>query len=227
MNERVTYRDKTVPWSVIINSVQRLGDVLVCVNCTMPTEVQLSIGDTIAIDVQPTSGVLRRYTVSSVSTSAFEFIAFRTQRGPATAFLDMLSDGGHIHGQGPERPVKLPTGNQRYVVVLGDETVVGTAVAVLSATASPVSLAIKTSLSIPDIPQLNGITTCATCDNDDDMKQWLTDFVTQHGSENVEVFLVGEQSANQLLRQHAFSLGVSKENLATRTFWRPDKAGLE
>jgi NADPH-dependent ferric siderophore reductase len=56
---------------------------------------------------------------------------------------------------------------------------------------------------------------------------WLTSFLESHGTQDSGVILVGEQSANQALRQHAFSLGLDKGRLATRTYWRPDKSGLE
>ena len=227
MNDRVTYRDKTVPWLVRVIDVVRYGDVFVRVVSEMPTNVQLSVGDTVAIDVNPQSGVLRRYTVSSVDDSSFEFVAFRTQRGPATAFLDVLLPDTQLFGQGPERPVKMPTADLGHVAVLGDETVVGTAVATLSSTSAPISVVVTSKIAIPDIDQLAGATQVQVYSNYDDTKNWLTQYVAQHGSDNVGIFLVGEQAANQSLRQHSFGLGVAKERVATRTFWRPDKEGLE
>lgn len=227
MNDRTTYRDKTVPWSVRVTDVVRYGDVFVRVVSEIPTNVQLSVGDTVAIDVRPQSGVLRRYTVSAVSDSSFEFVAFRTQRGPATTFLNSLVPDAQLFGQGPERPVKLPTADLGHVVVLGDETVVGTAVATLCSTTAPVSVVVTSNIPLPVIDQLTNATQVQVCSTDDDTKNWLTHYVAQHGSDNVGIFLVGEQAANQSLRQHSFGLGVAKERVATRTFWRPDKEGLE
>lgn len=223
----MTYRDKTVPWTVDVMSVNRINDVFVHVVCGMPSNVQLSIGDTIAVDVEPTAAVFRRYTVSKVLPDSFEFVAFRTQRGPATAYLDGLAQGAQLHGQGPERPIKLPSEDMSAVAVMGDETVVGTAVAVIESTTAPVAIAMKSSVEVPLVQLLPTATQAVTHSDDESMKKWLTEFVEQHGTDNVGIFLVGGQSANQLFRQHAFGLGVHKDRVATRTFWRPDKAGIE
>jgi NADPH-dependent ferric siderophore reductase len=227
VNEITTYRDKTVPWTVSVERVERFDDAFVRVRCSLPSNTQLVPGDTIGVDVSPSTSTLRRYTVSQVTAGSFEFIGFRTERGPATSYLDQLSAGDELHGQGPERPVKLPAPEMQHVAVLGDETVVGTAVAITGATSHPVSVAVKTSRSLSQVLSVVGAHSVSACLNEDEMKAWLTNFLERHGTEDAGVFLVGEQSANQALRQHAFSLGLQKDRLATRTFWRPDKSGLE
>lgn len=227
VNERVTYRDKTVPWTVSVLEVARYDNAFVRVVCSLPLNAPLVPGDTVGVDVEPQTQKLRRYTVSRVTDGTFEFIGFRTQRGPATPYLDNISVGDELHGQGPERPVKLPSPEVGHVAVLGDETVVGTSIAIAGATSAPVSVAVKTAQSLSQIMPTMGTGSVSTCVNDDEMKSWLSDFFQHNGIETASVFLVGEQSANQTLRQHAFSLGLDKERLATRTFWRPDKAGLE
>jgi len=223
----VTYRDKTVPWAVSIVEIERYDDAFVRVVCAMPTNTPLVAGDTIAVDVAPPSQLFRRYTVSRTTDTTFEFVCFRTTRGPATSYLDQLSVGDGLNGQGPERPVKLPTADMVHVAVLGDETVIGTAIAVMGAAKNPISVAVKTTHTVEGISRALTPGVLSACSDEDDMKSWLTDFLTTNGIDAVGVFLVGEQSANQALRQHAFSLGVSKDRLATRTFWRPDKVGLE
>lgn len=227
MSDVVTYRDKTVPWAVSIVEIERYDDAFVRVVCAMPTNTPVVAGDTIAVDVAPPSQLFRRYTVSRTTDTTFEFIGFRTARGPATEYLDQLSVGDALSGQGPERPVKLPTADMAHVIVIGDETVIGTAVAVSGANPKPVAVAVKTTHSVEQVSQVLQPSMLSVCADEEAMKSWLTDFLTNTGVEKVGVFLVGEQSANQALRQHAFSLGVSKERLATRTFWRPDKVGLE
>ena len=227
MSDVVTYRDKTVPWTVSIVEIERYDDAFVRVVCTMPTNTPLVAGDTIAVDVAPPSQLFRRYTVSRTTDTTFEFIGFRTARGPATEYLDQLSVGDALSGQGPERPVKLPTADMAHVIVMGDETVIGTAIAVMGAAKNPISVAVKTTHTVEGLSSALTPGMLSACSDEDDMKSWLTDFLTTNGIDAVGVFLVGEQSVNQALRQHAFSLGVSKERLATRTFWRPDKVGLE
>lgn len=207
--------------------MERYDDAFVRVVCAMPTNTPLVAGDTIAVDVVPATQMLRRYTVSRVTDGTFEFIGFRTSRGPATTYLDQLSVGDDLDGQGPERPVKLPTADMTHVAILGDETVIGTAVAVIGATHNPTAVAVKTTKSVEQISHFLSATALSACTDDEAMKSWLTDFLTSKGADNVGIFLVGEQASNQSLRQHAFSLGVSKGCVATRTFWRPDKAGLE
>ena len=227
MSNTTTYRDKTVPWSVAVVDVEGYDGAFVRVTCEMPSNTPLATGDTIAVDVAPTTQTFRRYTVSRITDATFEFIGFRTARGPATEYLDQLSAGDALNGQGPERPVKLPTADMAHVVVMGDETVIGTAVAVSGATPNPVAVAVKTTHGVEQVSQFLQPSVLSVCVDEEAMKSWLTNFLTNTGVESVGVFLVGEQSANQALRQHAFSLGVGKERLATRTFWRPDKVGLE
>ena len=223
----MTYRDKTVPWTVGVVDIARFDDAFVRVVCESPANVSLVPGDTVAIQVEVSSQTLRRYTVSCTSSDTFEFVAFRTQRGPATPYLDGLSVGAQVQGQGPERPVKLPSNDMTHVAVMGDETVVGTAIAIAGATRCPVSIAMKTTNALDQVSAFVGASAMEACRDEDAMKSWLADFLTSQGTANVGVFLVGEQSVNQSLRQHAFSLGLDKDRLATRTFWRPDKAGLE
>jgi NADPH-dependent ferric siderophore reductase len=227
VNEQVTYRDKTVPWSVTAVAVSTYDGAFVHVSCAIPGNVVLAAGDTVAIDVDPPAQSLRRYTVSRVDSQSFEFVAFRTERGPATLFLDNLKTGDVLYGQGPERPVKLPTPDMARVVVLGDETVIGTAIAVAGATSGYVRVAVKTTRSVSEVSTITAAHSVDALADDDAMKNWLTEMLQENGVAQTGVFLVGEQSTNQLLRQHAFSLGVTKDQLATRTFWRPDKAGLE
>ena len=223
----MTYRDKTVPWTVGVVDIARFDDAFIRVVCESPSNVSLVPGDTVAIQVEVSSQTLRRYTVSCTSSDTFEFVAFRTQRGPATPYLDGLSVGTQVQGQGPERPVKLPSNDMTHVAVMGDETVVGTAIAIAGATRCPVSIAMKTTNALDQVSAFVGASAMEACRDEDAMKSWLADFLTSQGTANVGVFLVGEQSVNQSLRQHAFSLGLDKDRLATRTFWRPDKAGLE
>ena len=227
VNERVTYRDKTVPWVVTVLEIERYDDAFVRVVCSLPSNTPLVPGDTVGVDTAPQTLELRRYTVSRITDASFEFIGFRTQRGPATPYLDAISVGDHVHGRGPERPVKLPSPEMTSVAVLGDETAIGTSIAIAGATSVPVSVAVKTTLLLTQILSTMQTSTVSSCANDEEMKSWLLDFFERNGTESTGVFLVGEQSANQMLRQHAFSLGLDKERLATRTFWRPDKAGLE
>jgi NADPH-dependent ferric siderophore reductase len=61
-------------------------------------------------------------------------------------------------------------------------------------------------------------------DTNDELLDWVTNTAPRADD---YVVLVGEQALNQQVRQHAFGLGVDKESLATRTFWRPDRAGIE
>lgn len=227
VNDRVTYRDKTVPWSVTIRTVQQVADTWAFVTCDMPTNVAMSIGDTVAIDVVPINGVLRRYTVCRATAEEFEFVGYRTGLGPATPFLEGLSAGDVLHGQGPERPVKLPSVAIPHVAILGDETVMGTAIASISSTTSPVHVVIKSLKDLLELSRDISASSVTIANNDDDMKVWLTHFIQLHGAQNVAVFLVGEQAMNQTLRQVAFSQGIPKDQVATRTFWRPDKSGLE
>jgi hypothetical protein len=61
-------------------------------------------------------------------------------------------------------------------------------------------------------------------DTNDELLVWVTSAAPQPSD---HLLLVGEQALNQQVRQHAFGMGVGKDALATRTFWRPDKAGIE
>jgi NADPH-dependent ferric siderophore reductase len=184
----------------------------------MPT---LALLDTIAVDMG--DGALRRYTVSAVADGGCEFVAYRTGRGPATAWLDAVQAGDTVTGLAPERPVKTPPADAQAVLVAGDDTAVGVARAVGASHAGRLSVGIVGAVIAEDVARLTGAEVTVV-DTDDELLQWVGERATQPGA---HVLLVGEQALNQQLRQHAFGLGVTKEALDTRTFWRPDKAGIE
>jgi NADPH-dependent ferric siderophore reductase len=184
----------------------------------MPT---LALLDTIAVDMG--DGALRRYTVSAVADGTCEFVAYRTGRGPATAWLDAVHVGDTVTGLAPERPVKTPPADASVVLVAGDDTAVGVARAVGTSHAGRLAVGIVGAVIAEDVARLTGADVTVV-DTDDELLAWLGERATQPGA---HVLLVGEQALNQQLRQHAFGLGVTKEALDTRTFWRPDKAGIE
>ena len=218
MTERTTYRDITAAFTTAVVEVARVGATHVRVVLGgMPALAAL---DTIAVDV---GGELRRYTVSGVDEGTVEFVAYRTKRGPATAWLDALGAGQTVSGLAPERPVKTPPADAARVLVVGDDTALGVARAVGASHAGRVHVAIIGELLPEDVVALTGAT-AHVMDTNDALLDWVTNTAPQADD---YVVLVGEQALNQQVRQHAFGLGVDKESLATRTFWRPDRAGIE
>lgn len=218
MTERTRYRDVTSEFTGVVSEVQRIGTTHVRVVLSeMPV---LDLLDTIAIDV---GGTLRRYTVSNVVEGSVEFVAYRTRRGPATAYLDSLQVGAHVAGLAPERPVKTPPPEATRVLVIGDDTAVGVARAVSVSHAGRVSTAIVGEVMPEAVAELTGAAV-RVVDTNDELLAWVTSVAPQSSD---HLILVGEQALNQQVRQHAFGLGVEKDALATRTFWRPDKAGIE
>lgn len=218
MTERTTYRDITAAFTAVVADVARVGTTHVRVVLGgMPALTAL---DTIAVDV---GGELRRYTVSGVGDGSVEFVAYRTKRGPATRWLDALAEGQTVSGLAPERPVKTPPADAARVLVVGDDTAVGVARAVGTSHAGRVHVAIIGEVLPEDVVALTGAT-AQVVDTNDELLDWVTNTVPRADD---YVVLVGEQALNQQVRQHAFGLGVDKESLATRTFWRPDRAGIE
>jgi NADPH-dependent ferric siderophore reductase len=219
MTERTTYRDITAAFTAVVADVVRVGTTHVRVALGgMPA---LALLDTIAVDVG--DGQLRRYTVSGVGEGTVEFVAYRTKRGPATRWLDALAEGQTVSGLAPERPVKTPPADAARVLVVGDDTAVGVARAVGASHAGRVHVAIIGEVLPEDVVALTGAT-AHVMDTNDELLDWVTNTAPQADD---YVVLVGEQALNQQVRQHAFGLGVDKESLATRTFWRPDRAGIE
>ena len=219
MTERTTYRDITAEFTAAVADVERVGESHVRVVLGgMPA---LALLDTIAVDVG--GGDLRRYTVSRVADDRVEFVAYRTTRGPATPWLDVLAAGVSVNGLAPERPVKTPPADAARVLVVGDDTAVGVARAVGASHAGRVHVAIVGEVVLEDVVALTGAT-AHVVDTNDELLDWVTKAAPRASDYLV---LVGEQALNQQVRQHAFGLGVDKEWLATRTFWRPDRAGIE
>ena len=213
MTERTRYREVTESFTGIVSHVERMGTTHVRVVLgAMPA---LALLDTIAVDVG--GGAMRRYTVSGVGDGSVEFVAYRTQRGPATMWLDALAEGTTVSGLAPERPVKMPPDTATRVVVAGDESAVGVARAIATAHAGRVVVGL-----VGTVDAVIGAPTTVV-----DTEAALLAWVTEHVVPGAHVVLVGAQALNQTVRQHVFGLGVDKESLATRTFWRPDKAGIE
>lgn len=191
-----------------------------------------SPGDTVAVDVG--GSAMRRYTVAGAQSGSLEIVAVLTGLGPATPWLRSLVPGATVRGQGPERPVTAPVG-ARGVLVVGDETAIGTALSVARSVAAqgagvPVRAVIRSSSPLPQACALlesNGCphTTVASPDAVHDAD--LAAAVSEWGADGAAVVVVGEQSANHAVRTAALALGIARDRVATRTFWRPDRAGLE
>ena len=205
--------------------VQRMDDCLVRVRASQPDRNAVRVGDTIALHVG--EGELRRYTVSAADVTSFEFVGYLTHQGPATAFLEALNVGSTLSGQAPERAVKMPESDAKWALVVGDETVVGSARGVVASTTSHVHVIVKSAQSLSDAAMFVDATSFSTHMTDEHVISEVTKCVEVHGVGGAWALLVGEQSVNNKARQHLFSLGLSKDQVATRTFWRPDRAGIE
>jgi NADPH-dependent ferric siderophore reductase len=218
MTERTRYREVTSEFHATVSEVERIGETHVRV--VLGGMPDLALLDTIAVDM---GGALRRYTVSAFSDGSAEFVAYRTRRGPATPYLDALQVGASMSGLAPERPVKTPPEDAKRVLVIGDDTAVGVARAVGASHTGRVSVAIVGEVRVESVVTLTGAEVTVV-DTNEQLLAWVTNATPGAGD---YLILVGEQALNQQVRQHAFGLGVDKESLATRTFWRPDKEGLE
>lgn len=186
-----------------------------------------SPGDTVAIDVG--GSVLRRYTVADAHAGTLEFVAVLTGLGPATPWLRSLVPGATVRGQGPERPVTAPDG-ARGVLVVGDETAIGTALSVVRSVPVPVRSVIRSSSPLPVAGALldsNGCDRVTVVPVDAAHDADLAAAVTDWGAEGTAVVVVGEQAANHAVRTAALAHGIARDRVATRTFWRPDRTGLE
>lgn len=237
--ERVRYRDVTVPWSAQVIDRVAVGDRLVHLTMTVPDNYRPTVLDTVAIDVGAAdvrSGgtkadrdapVLRRYTVSAVGETSFDIVAFRTERGPATPFLDAVTAGSRVTGLGPERPVKTPGSGLTRVVVVGDETAVGTARAIAGLGTSRVSACVLSDHDLTSVRAAFPALELSIVADEAALLDWLGSEVGSGDPAATGVWVVGEQSVNHAVRTRAKELGVDKDNVATRTFWRPDRAGIE
>ena len=223
--ERVKYRNVTVQWIAQVIGRDAVGDRLVRLVMSIPENYRPTALDTVAVDIG--CGQLRRYTVSTVGESCFDIVAFRTERGPATAFLDAATVGDDVKGLGPARPVKTPQREFTKVVVVGDETVVGTARGVAGLCTIPVVACVMSGHDLsgiaPTFPDLD--MTAVT--NENELLAWLDCQVRSCDPSEVGVWVVGEPSINHAVRMRAKELGVNKDDVATRTFWRPDRVGIE
>jgi NADPH-dependent ferric siderophore reductase len=231
---RVRYREVTVPWAAQVTNKEALGDRLVKLSIAIPENFAPAPLDTIAVEM----GVdLRRYTVSAVTDRSFEIVAFRTLRGPATQFLDAVEEGDTVRGLGPERPVKMPRETVSRVIVAGDETAVGAARAIVGLATDhdhvrgglvhEVHVGLVARVDMDAVRELLAGCELELFDNEADLSTWLEEIVLVGDATTTGVCVVGEQSVNHMVRTRATSLGVPKEHVATRTFWRPDRSGLE
>ena len=236
--DRVRYREVTVPWAAEVVARRPVGDRLVHLTMSMPGNYRPTVLDTIALDVRSgaldarsgaddAEAVLRRYTVSAVGDTWFDIVAFRTQRGPATPFLDAVSVGDRVSGLGPERPVKTPESELAKVVVVGDDTAVGTARAIATIDGSRVAACVMSERDMSGMADAFPELAVSVVSNEAELLEWLGNEVGSGDPATTGVWVVGEQSVNHAVRTRAKELGVSKDNVATRTFWRPDRAGIE
>jgi NADPH-dependent ferric siderophore reductase len=223
--DRTRYRDLTTPFSVVALEVHRMDDCLVRVSAPQPPSNSVTVGDTVAIHVG--EGELRRYTVSAADVATFELVGFLTRQGPATAFLETLAVGDTLSGQAPERAVKMPDNDVTWAVVVGDETIVGSARAVVTSTRGDVHVVVKSVDALDDAATYISATSFSHHATDDEVIAQVTSTVEANGTDGAWALLVGEQSVNNKVRQHLFTLGFSKDQVATRTFWRPDRVGIE
>jgi len=224
---RPRYRGLASPWTAAVGAVHRLDGRAVHVVLTPPDGYVPSHGDTVAVDVG--DGHVRRYTVAGTGGGGLEFVGVLTGLGPATPFLEALAQGATVSGTGPERPV-LPPAGVRGVVVIGDETAVGTALSVARSVDVPVRAVIRSASALPDSVALLSSAGCRSASvvpaeavHDGDLAAALAEW----GADGTGVVAVGEQSANHAVRTSALALGIARDRVATRTFWRPDRAGLE
>ena len=243
--DRVRYREVTVPWAADVVARRPVGDRLVHLTMSMPGNYRPTVLDTIALDVRSgaldvrsgaldvrsgaddAEAVLRRYTVSAVGDTWFDIVAFRTQRGPATPFLDAVGIGDRVSGLGPERPVKTPESGLAKVVVVGDDTAVGTARAIAAIDGSRVAACVMSEWDMSGVADAFPELAVSVVSNEAELLEWLGNEVGSGDPATTGVWVVGEQSVNHAVRTRAKELGVSKDNVATRTFWRPDRAGIE
>lgn len=223
--ERVRYREVTVQWVARVIGRDAVGDRLVHLTMSGPGNYRPTVLDTVAIDVG--EGQLRRYTVSAVNESSFDIVAFRSERGPATPFLDSVAVGDEVSGLGPERPVKTPESSLAKVIVVGDETMVGTARAVSGLGTIGVASCMVSAHDMSGVAASFPDLGLSIVSNETDLLEWLKAEVGSGDVSATGVWVVGEQSVNHAVRTRAKELGVAKENVATRTFWRPDRAGIE
>lgn len=227
--DRVRYREVTVAWSAQVMDRVPVGDRLVRLAIAAPDNYRPTVLDTVAIDVGSGSDgqVLRRYTVSAVGESWFDIVAFRTERGPATPFLDAVSVGSRVTGLGPERPVKTPESSLSTVIVVGDDTAVGTARAVAGLGSSRVVACVMSDHDLSDVARVFPELDVSVVSGEAALLDWLGARVSPGDPSSTGIWVVGEQSVNHAVRTRAKELGVAKDNVATRTFWRPDRAGIE
>ena len=235
--DRVRYREVTVPWVAEVVARATVGDRLVHLTMSIPGNYRPSVLDTVALDVRSgaldvrsgddAEAVLRRYTVSAVGDTWFDIVAFRTQRGPATSFLDSVRVGDRVSGLGPERPVKAPESTLAKVVVVGDDTAVGTARAIAGIDSVRFAACVMSVCDMSGVADAFPGLALSVAANETELLEWLGNEVGSGDPATTGVWVVGEQSVNHAVRTRAKELGVSKDNVATRTFWRPDRAGIE
>jgi NADPH-dependent ferric siderophore reductase len=218
VTERTRYREATREFRGVVTEVERVGATHVRV--AVGAMGQLMLLDTIAVDI---GGELRRYSVSRSGADSVEFVAFRTGRGPATVYLDALEAGAPLIGLAPERPVKTPPDDAAVVLVVGDDTAVGVARALGMSHAGRTLVGIRGECAVDDVARLVDAPT-HVFDAEDRLLEWVGE---RCAAAEAHLVLVGEQSLNHRVRQHAFACGVDKDRVATRTFWRPDRAGIE
>jgi len=224
---RTRYRALVAPWTATVASVQRLDGRASRVVLERIDGYEPTLGDTVAVDVG--GGQMRRYTVADATGSGLQFVGVLTGLGPATPWLESLVPGSTVAGRGPERPVLSPDG-ARGVVVFGDATAIGTALSVVRSVGVHVRVIIRSAVPMPDTTALlleSGCTSVSVVSATAVHEGDLAVVVDEWGSDGVGVVVVGEQAANHSVRTAAIALGISRERVATRTFWRPDRVGLE
>lgn len=224
---RTRYRGLTVEWTAVVSSVAGLDGRAVHVALADLSGYAPNLGDTVAMDVGAEQQ--RRYTVAGAGDGTLEFVAVLTNLGPATPWLESLVPGAHASGKGPERPV-LPPDSARGILVVGDETAIGTALSVVRSTTVPVHAVIRSASPLTDSVALLSSAGCrrvSVVPPPSAHEGDLADALAEWGADGSGVVVVGEQSANHAVRTAAVALGIPRERVSTRTFWRPDRTGLE
>lgn len=217
--DRVRYRELTADFSATLHESVVLAPRLRLLRFGDVVGYTATRGDTVALDVG--DGALRRYTVSRTDEGGFDLVTVLTGNGPATPYLAGLSAGATVTGRAPERPVRPPVGVER-LAVLGDATAFGTARSIADLTTTRVAIADEPEFA-PALSAIGAVSAEIVAD----APAWLESLIAEGGVDGLGVVVVGEQSANHAVRQRALALGVSRDRVVTRTFWRPDRAGIE
>lgn len=174
---------------------------------------------------------MRHYTACSwdLAKGAFDVLFYKHGEGPGRSWADRLKVGDEVRPLGPGSRVAIDHGADRHIVI-GDETSIGNARAVLeNANGSRVEGIIACSRQTAELPKAAGVAFEPLVGQTQNvLTQGLIEWLERKGPEPGAIYyLTGNRDTVTGVGQFLLKrMGVPRKSLHLRVHWAEGKAGL-